>query len=60
MHDALEALKPFVWLALFAFLVGFVSYVALGRPQSVPVHEDGWAASVSAPVSDDWNTPKRI
>lgn len=27
-----EIARSFAWLAAFAFLVGFVSYLALGRP----------------------------
>jgi hypothetical protein len=51
----LEALRPFLWLALAAFITGFLSYVAVsGAPaQARP-------QLVSAPASDDWNLPKRI
>jgi hypothetical protein len=61
MTDVAAAFRPFLWLAAFAFLVGFVSYLALGRP-SVAAPADGLRApaSVSAPVSDEWNVPKRI
>ena len=54
-------LRPFLWLAPIAFLVGFVGCLALGgdatafaksQPHSVP--------AVSAPASEDWNFPKHI
>lgn len=62
MSAATAALRPFLWLAAIAFLVGFVSYLALGRPTPAAAEAQkdppGWA--VSAPVSDEWNTPKHI
>lgn len=63
MTAAAEVLRPFLWLAALAFLVGFVSYLALGRPvvtAATAAQEEAWPARVSAPVSDDWNTPKHI
>lgn len=60
MSAATAALRPFLWLALVAFLVGFVSYFALGRPSPAMAQDDAWAAPVSAPVSDEWNVPKHI
>lgn len=64
MTAAAAVLRPFLWLAAIAFLVGFVSYLALGRPAVAVAHvlapEDPWQAPVSAPVSDEWNVPKRI
>jgi hypothetical protein len=60
MTLALEALKPFLWLALAAFLVGFVSYLALGRPSPAIAQDEMVQAPASAPVSDEWNLPKRI
>ena len=61
MTSALDLAKPYLWLALIAFIVGFASYLAVGgaRPafaQDRPAYE----APVSAPVSDDWNLPKEI
>ncbi|MCR5873549.1 hypothetical protein LRS10_04735 [Phenylobacterium sp. J426] len=61
MIDAADVLRPFLWLAAIAFLVGFVSYVALGRPLDArTAATEAWTAQVSAPVSDEWNTPKHI
>jgi hypothetical protein len=61
MTGALDFLKPFAWLATVAFLVGFVSYLALGQPSPAradpPAHH---AAVVSFPASDVWNLPKQI
>lgn len=62
MSAATAALRPFLWLAAIAFLVGFVSYLVLGRPTPAMAEaqeaQPGWA--VSAPVSDEWNVPKHI
>ena len=56
-----EVFKPYLWLATVAFLVGFVSYLVLGQaPAAVAAAEPTWTAPVSAPVSAEWNVPKRI
>ncbi len=61
MTDAADVLRPFLWLAAIAFLVGFVSYLALGRPAATSdASLQAWPSQVSAPVSDEWNTPKHI
>lgn len=62
MPDSLfDALKPYLWLTLAAFLAGFLSYVAVGGGVAAP---DGvqidYAPAASAPASDIWNTPKHI
>lgn len=59
---AFDVLKPFAWLALAAFMVGFVSYLALGQPTRAMAAEDrpAYSATVSAPSSDDWNIIKHI
>jgi hypothetical protein len=57
---ALDVLRPFAWLALVAFLVGVVSYLALGQPSQAFAQERAHAALVSGPASDDWNLPKHI
>jgi hypothetical protein len=53
-----DMLKPFLCLALAAFLTGFASYLALGQPHA-PARL-GRAAQVSAPATGDWNLPKQI
>lgn len=60
MPFAPHALRPFLWLAAVAFLVGFVSYLALGRPGVAVAGQAYSQAPVSAPVSDEWNIPKHI
>jgi hypothetical protein len=61
MTGALDFLKPLAWLATIAFLVGFVSYLALGQPSSARAGTPApHAALVSFPASDDWNLPKQI
>ncbi|HEY8573896.1 hypothetical protein [Phenylobacterium sp.] len=62
---AFDALKPFVWLAAIAFLVGFVSYLAFGHPaQAVAQDAAGYSPAVSGeaswPTSEEWNVPKHI
>jgi len=62
MTGALDLIRPFAWLALIAFLVGFVSYLALGQPSRAVAEEEIMPAyaSDSGPVSDDWNIARRI
>jgi hypothetical protein len=63
--DALrETLKPFLWLAAIAFVVGFMSYLAMGHP-AVAREEAARSlytapAAVSGPSADEWNLPKHI
>ena len=63
---AFDILKPFAWLAAVAFLVGFVSYLTLGRPAAASAHAE---TTYSAPVageaswpaaSDEWDFAKEI
>ena len=61
MTGALELAKPYLWLALIAFVVGFASYLAVGgAPPALAGEAAAYEAPVSAPVSDDWNLPKEI
>lgn len=61
MAAATAALRPILWLAAIAFLVGFAGYLALHRPAlAAPQPEPAWPSAVAAPVSDEWNTPKHI
>jgi hypothetical protein len=57
-----EIARPLAWLAAFAFLVGFVSYLALGRPAvaASPQMAQAQALAASGPASDEWNLPKKI
>ncbi|MFN3583983.1 hypothetical protein [Phenylobacterium sp.] len=61
MTGAADAFRPFLWLAAIGFLVGFLSYLALGRPAAAApeARTQAWDAA-SAPVSAEWNTPKYI
>jgi hypothetical protein len=59
--NALDVLRPFLWLALAAFLTGFFSYLALGEQAPARTHvapAPRVAATASAP--DAWNLPKHI
>jgi len=54
----LDALRPYFWLALAAFLVGVLSYAGLSAPSASAHPEQSTVAA--APVSGDWNLPKHI
>jgi hypothetical protein len=63
MPRLLDELKPFAWLALAAFLTGFLSYLFVGDGELAVAREAPAvqaAPLVSAPASDEWNLPKRI
>jgi hypothetical protein len=59
-----DALRPFVLLAVVAFVLGFLGYVTLSGPVAAP--SDTVAAApladpaTAGPPSDDWNLPKHI
>ena len=55
-----EIVRPFAWLAAFAFLVGFVGYLALGRPAVAASEGHYQPLAASGPASQDWNLPKKI
>jgi hypothetical protein len=62
-----EVLRPYLWLAAVGFLIGFMTYLAMGRPageyalapQAEPAIITAPAAA-SGPASAEWNLPKRI
>lgn len=64
--SAFQILKPFAWLASASFMVGFVSYLALGPSSHAVAREEARApipavSDVSSgPASQDWNFKKRI
>lgn len=51
--------RPYAWLALVAFVLGFVGTVVLAWPQG-HVGEIAGPSLAKAPVSGDWDVPKRI
>jgi len=67
-----EPMRQIVVLALAAFVIGFVGFMALGRPLAIAATSaaDPQPAAVviqpadeslaASPASDDWNLPKRI
>lgn len=57
-----ELVRPFLWLAVIAFLTGFVSYLAVGGGATAFAQSQHRSSPemISAPTSDDWNLPKRI
>ncbi len=61
MTGAAQVLKPFAWLALVAFLVGFFGFLAVNPPpRALAAHADSEASLTSGPASADWNLPKHI
>jgi hypothetical protein len=54
-------IRPFVWIAVAGFLVGFSGFLLW---RAVPAFEGEAAApalaTASGPVADDWNRPKPI
>lgn len=64
--SAFEIFKPFAWLASASFMVGFVSYLALGPSSHAVAREEARApipavSDVSSgPASQDWNFKKKI
>ena len=60
---AFEILRPFAWLAAIAFMVGFVSYLALGPTSSAVAREGAqptYSDTASWPSSEEWNVAKHI
>ena len=57
-----DVMRPFVWLATIAFLVGFLSYLVLGHatPAQAQAEDTARPAATSGPASKDWNLPKHI
>jgi hypothetical protein len=64
--SAFQILKPFAWLASASFMVGFVSYLALGPSSHALAREEPRAPIpavsdvASGPASQDWNFEKKI
>jgi hypothetical protein len=59
--NVFEIARPFAWLAALAFLVGFVSYLAMGRPATAAAHDHhAQSMAASGPASAEWNLPKKI
>lgn len=59
----LDMLRPFLWLALAAFVAGFLSYAVLGQSHAAakpPATVAAYTPIASAPSSNAWNLPKHI
>lgn len=56
----LELLKPYLWLALAAFLTGFLCYAGMGAPRASAHVEPPAGPLITAPVSSAWNLSKHI
>ncbi len=60
IHDAL---RPFALLAVVAFVVGFLGYVAVSNVATAEPQAQAAViidSAAAAPASDDWNLPKHI
>jgi hypothetical protein len=56
-----ELVRPFLWLAAAAFMIGFVSCLVFAGPTaSAQSHPNVQPAVISGPSSAQWNLPKRI
>lgn len=60
MSGAYAFLRPFALLAAFAFLAGFVSFLALGQPARAIAAITAQPAVASGPASAEWNLPHHI
>jgi hypothetical protein len=60
MPGALAFLRPFAWLAVIAFVSGFLGYLVVGHPTRASAQDQVQAAATSGPASDEWNLPKHI
>jgi len=59
--DLATIAKPFMLLAVIAFVLGFLVTVMVGRPSVTAAARDRAAAvAVSGPASAEWNLPKKI
>jgi hypothetical protein len=54
-----DLFRPFLWLALLAFLIGFSGYLVLGAGRVSAGHGRG-LTPVSAPAVAAWNGAKAI
>ena len=54
-----DLFRPFLWLALFAFLIGFSGYLALGAGR-IPASHLRLSTPVSAPTLAVWNGAKAV
>jgi len=57
--DPADLFRPFLWLALIAFLAGFSGYLALGVGHLSPTHSR-LATPASAPAVAAWSGAKAI
>ncbi|HSV01569.1 MAG TPA: hypothetical protein VLI41_00060 [Phenylobacterium sp.] len=61
MHGAAAVLKPFAWLAVIAFALGFFGVLAFDQPSRAAASKVAAEPAVaSGPASADWNLPKHI
>jgi hypothetical protein len=64
-NDLFAIARPLLMIASAAFVMGFAGYLAFGRGSGLSAASpqdrlQSVSVSVSGPISDDWNPPKRI
>ena len=63
MTTLYDIARPFLFMALMAFTLGFLAYFAMGVGRTAVAAEAAWTpepASASVVSSDPWNSPKPI
>lgn len=56
-----EIMRPFAWLAVLAFVIGFMGQVILGQAGApAKAAHVSLEQTVSFPASDDWNPPHHL
>jgi hypothetical protein len=60
MTGAFALLKSLSLIAVVAFALGFVGYLALGHSSAAAARAEPAPMISSGPASDDWNLPKHI
>lgn len=55
-----DLLRPFVWLAAFAFFVGFATYMVVGAGGAAKAYSRTHTASPIESSLIDWNSRKAI
>ena len=57
---AFVLIRPYAWLALCAFVLGFAGCLALTWPAAPSSVVQAGPSMVSGPADRDWDLPKRI
>jgi len=58
--SAFDLIRLLALVAAFAFVAGFMGYLALGRAPVATADALAQSAATAGPTSKDWNLPKSI